>query len=64
MTKLPLGRLLKDDYKFLQSLLDKAEEEANAEIEIDGDNKAEASSAIKRIRRIRIAVIDLDKRSK
>jgi len=54
-------RLSKEDYKFLVTILDKVEEEANTEIQIDGDNKAEASLTIKRITRIRMAVNDLDK---
>ena len=61
MTKQP-GKLSKKDLRFLMRLLDKAEEEENTEIEIDGDNKAEASSALKRITRIRLAVIDHDKK--
>ena len=52
----------KEDHKFLLTILDKAEEEANTEIQIYGDNKAEASLTIKRITRIRMAVIDLDKK--
>ena len=55
-------RLSKEDHKFLLTILDKAEEEANTEIQIDGDNKTEASLTIKRINRIRMAVIDLDKK--
>ena len=55
-------RLSKEDHKFLLTILDKAEEEANTEIQIYGDNKAEASLTIKRITRIRMAVIDLDKK--
>ncbi|MPZ06636.1 MAG: hypothetical protein GEU26_09510 [Nitrososphaeraceae archaeon] len=51
----------KGDLRFLLNLLDKAEEESNTEIEIDGDNKSEAAAAVKRIRRVRLAVIDLDK---
>jgi hypothetical protein len=57
MTKLPLS---KDDYKFLMNLLDEAEEEANTEIRIAGDNKAEATLAIERITRIRLAIIELE----
>jgi hypothetical protein len=55
------GRLSKEDHKFLLNLLDKVEEEANTEIQIDGDNKKEASLTVRRITRIRRAVIDLDK---
>ena len=57
-------RLSKDDLRFLMNLLDEAEEEANTEFRIDGDNKAEAQLAIERITRIRSAVIDLEERSK
>jgi hypothetical protein len=59
MTKLSSERLSKGDFRFLLNLLDKAE--ANTKIEIDGDNKLEATAALKRIRRIRLAAIDLDK---
>lgn len=59
MTKLSSERLSKADLKFLLNLLNKAEEEAQTEIEIDGDNKSEATAALKRITRIRLAVIDL-----
>jgi hypothetical protein len=52
--------LSKGDLRFLLNLLDKAEEESNTEIEIDGDNKSEATAALKSIRRIRLAVIDLN----
>lgn len=43
-------------------MLDEAEEEVVTEIAIDGDNKSEATAALKRISRIRLAVIDLDKK--
>jgi hypothetical protein len=56
-------RLSKDDLGFLMNLLDEAEEEANTEFRIDGDNKAEAQLAIERINRIRSAVMDPDERS-
>lgn len=52
----------KADLKFLLNLLNKVEEEAQTEIEIDGDNKSEETAALKRITRIRLAVIDLDKK--
>jgi|GEM_PF-1915597 hypothetical protein len=55
-------RLSKEDLRFLMNLLDEAEEEANTEFRIDGDNKAEAQLAIERINRIRSAVIDLEER--
>ena len=65
MTNEPIPiRLSKDDLRFLINLLDEAEEEANTEFRIDGDNKAEAQLAIERITRIRSAVIDLEERSK
>jgi hypothetical protein len=57
-------RLSKDDLKFLMNLLDEAEEEANTEILIDGDNKAEASLAIERINHIRMALVNRDERFK
>ena len=47
MTKLSSERLSKGDLKFLLKLLDKAEEESNTEIEIDGDNKSEATATEK-----------------
>jgi hypothetical protein len=62
MTKLSSGRLSKADLRFLLNLLDEAEEEVVTEIAIDGDNKSEATAALKRISRIRLAVIDLDKK--
>ena len=62
MTKLSSERLSKADLKFFLNILNKAEEEAQTEIEIDGDNKSEATAALKRITRIRLAVIDLDKK--
>ena len=55
-------RLSKEDPRFLMNLLDEAEEEANTEFRIDGDNKSEAQLAIERINRIRSAVIDLEER--
>jgi hypothetical protein len=57
-------RLSKDDLRFLMNLLDEAEEEANTEIQIDGDNKAEASLAIERINHIRMALVNRDERFK
>lgn len=62
MTKLSSGRLSKADLRFLLNLLDEAEEEVVTEIAIDGDNKSEATAALKRISRIRLAMIDLDKK--
>jgi hypothetical protein len=57
MSKLALS---KDDYKFLMNMLDEAEAEAYTEIRIDGDNKAEATLAMERITRIRLAIIELE----
>ena len=62
MTKHSSERLSKADLKFLLNLLNKAEEEVQTEIEIDGDNKSEVTTTLKRISRIRLAVIDLDKK--
>ncbi|MGC2309345.1 MAG: hypothetical protein WA461_13150 [Nitrososphaeraceae archaeon] len=62
MTKLSSERLSKADSKFLLNLLNKAEEEAQTEIKIDGDNKSEATTTLKRISRIRLVVMDLDKK--
>jgi hypothetical protein len=56
-------RLSQEDIKFLMNLLHEAEEEANTEFRMDGDNKVEAQLAIERINRIRSAVIDLNERS-
>lgn len=57
-------RLSQEDIKFLMNLLHEAEEEANTEFRMDGDNKVEAQLAINRIHRIRLAVMDLNERSK
>ena len=54
-----LERLSPADFEFLLNLLNEIEVEANTEIRIDGDNKSEALTTIKRIKRIRKAVIDL-----
>lgn len=54
--------LSKEDFNFLMKLLDKAEEESNSEIVIDGNNKSEASLAVERITRIRLALIGLEKK--
>lgn len=55
MAEPPPEGLSEEDIKFLMNLLDEAaaEEEAYTEIRIDGDNKAEATSAIDRITCIR-----------
>lgn len=55
--------LSKEDFNFLMKLLDKAEEESNSEIIIDGNNKSEASLAVERITRIRLALIGLEDHS-
>ena len=57
-------RLSQEDVKFLMNLLHEAEEEANTEFRMDGDNKVEAQLAIERINRIRSAVMDLNEHSK
>jgi hypothetical protein len=57
-------RLSQEDIKFLTNLLHEAEEEANTEFRMDGDNKVEAQLAIERINRIRSAVMDLNEHSK
>jgi hypothetical protein len=64
MAKTLSERLSQEDIKFLMNLLHEAEEEANTEFRMDGDNKVEAQLAINRINRIRLAVIDLNERSK
>ncbi|MGH9974745.1 MAG: hypothetical protein ACRD8Z_02770 [Nitrososphaeraceae archaeon] len=54
-------------FNILWGLLDKAEEEATEEIETEGrggDHTKAMSSTIKRIRRIKSAVADLDQWSK
>ena len=60
MAKPLLERLSQEDIKFLMNLLYEAEEEANTEFRIDGDNKVDAQLAIERINRIRSAVIELE----
>jgi hypothetical protein len=60
MAKPLLERLSQEDIKFLMNLLNEAEEEANTEFRIDGDNKVDAQLAIERINRIRSAVIELE----
>ena len=64
MAKTLSERLSQEDIKFLMNLLHEAEEEANTEFRMDGDNKGEAQLAINRINRIRLAVMDLNERSK
>jgi hypothetical protein len=48
--------LSKADLRFLSILVDTAREDAEIEIEIDGNNKGEASLALKRITSIREAM--------
>ena len=57
-------RLSQEDVKFLMNLLHEAEEEANTEFRMDGDNKLDAQLAIERINRIRSAVIELEESKK
>jgi hypothetical protein len=57
MTKLSSEHLFKGDLRFLLNLLDKAEEESNTEIEIYGNNKSEATAALKRIRRLAVIIL-------
>jgi len=64
MAKTLSERLSQEDIKFLMNLLHEAEEEANTEFRMDGDNKVEAQLAINRINRIKLAVMDLNERSK
>ena len=64
MAKTLSERLSQGDIEFLMNLLHEAEEEANTEFRMDGDNKVEAQLAINRINRIRLAVMDLNERSK
>jgi hypothetical protein len=64
MAKTLSERLSQEDIKFLMNLLHEAEEEANTEFRMDGDNKVEAQLAINRINRIRLAVMGLNERSK
>lgn len=45
-------------------LLHEAEEEANTEFRMGGDNNVDAQLAIERINRIRSAVMDFNERSK
>jgi hypothetical protein len=60
MTEPSPERLSKEDVRFLMNLLDEAEEEANTEFRIDGDNKAEAQLAIERISRIRRVITKVE----
>jgi hypothetical protein len=60
MTKQP-GRLLRADFKYLMSLLNKVQEEAEKEIENDGNNKAKARLTVRKITRSRLALNDFDK---
>ena len=60
MTKQP-GKLSKADFKYLMSLLNKVQEEAEKEIENDGNNKAKARLTVRKITRSRLALNDFDK---
>jgi hypothetical protein len=65
MTNKPAaGKLSKSDYRYLMGLLSKAQAEAEEEIENDGENKAEARLTLRRLMRIRLALIDLDEPTK
>jgi hypothetical protein len=64
MTEPSPERLSKEDIKFLMNLLDEAEEEANTEFRIDGDNKAEAQLAIETISHIRRVIPKLEEQAK
>jgi hypothetical protein len=64
MTEPSPERLSEEDIKFLMNLLAEAEEEANTEFRIDGNNKAEAQLAIERISRIRRVITKLEEQSK
>jgi hypothetical protein len=60
MTKQP-GKSLRADFKYLMSLLNKVQEEAEKEIENDGNNKAKARLTVRKITRSRLALNDFDK---
>ena len=55
------AKLSRKDLKFLMSLLDKAEEEADDMIEMGGNNKRAASLRRRQIIRIRLKLIDLNR---
>jgi hypothetical protein len=55
------AKLSRKDLKFLMSLLDKAEEEADDMIEMGGNNKRAASLRRRQIMRIRLKLIDLNR---
>jgi hypothetical protein len=57
MTQQP-AKLSKKDLKFLTSLPDRAEEEADDTIEMGGDNKRAVSLRRRQIMRIRLALIE------
>ena len=59
MIKQP-AKLSRKDFKYLMNLLDKAEEEVGAETEQGGDKRGSALTR-RRIMRIRLALIDLNK---
>jgi hypothetical protein len=62
MTKQP-EKLSRARLKFLTNLLSKAQE-AEQEIENDTDNKAKARLTVRRITRIRLALINFNKSKK
>ena len=62
MTNKPAtGKLSKSDYRHLVSLLSKAQADTEEVIESNGDNR-EARLTLRRIMRIRLALIDLDEK--
>jgi hypothetical protein len=63
MTKQP-GKLSKSDYRYLMSLLSKAQAEAEEVMENEGDNKREARLTVRRLMHIRLALIDIDEPTK
>jgi hypothetical protein len=63
MTKQP-GKLSRADFKYLMSLLRKVQEEAEEEIENDGNNKAKARLTMRKLTRIRLVLIDFDQSEK
>lgn len=64
MTNKPAtGKLSKSDYRYLMSLLSKAQAEAEEVIKRNGNNR-EARLTVRRIMRIRLALFDLDEPTK
>jgi hypothetical protein len=61
MTNKPaIGKLSKSDYRFLMSLLSEAQSKAEEVIKSVDDNR-EARLTVRRIMRIRLALVDFDK---